>query len=99
MNYYHTLEFDVILNKLAEHAHTETAKKKCLSLTPYLNEKEANKFFHETTQAKQIIECAGTPPLDTMHDISKLLTLVEIGEDMLPPEQIWKFYSMLVACK
>jgi len=35
----------------------------------------------------------------TMHDISKLLTLVEIGEDMLPPEQIWKFYSMLVACK
>jgi len=99
MNYLKTLEFDVILNKLAEHAHTHAAKDKCLSLVPYLSEREANINLNETTQAKQIIEYAGTPPLDAMQDIGKLLTLVEIGEDMLTPEQIWKFYSLLASCK
>jgi dsDNA-specific endonuclease/ATPase MutS2 len=41
MNNYLALEFDKILEKLAENALSETAKERCLTLVPSLNEAEA----------------------------------------------------------
>lgn len=84
MNSFEALEFDIILSRLSEHALTEAAKAKCLSLKPCLAEREAKKRLDETTQARRLIEQAGTPPLTSMTDIPQLLTLAEAGDMLLP---------------
>lgn len=98
MNYNQTLEFDIILNRLAELACTQTAKSKSLSLKPYLSEREAKRNLNETSQAKDIIEKVGTPPLADITDINKIIALVEAG-DMLVPEQFEKILLFAVTCK
>lgn len=98
MNYQHILEFDIILGRLADLAYTENAKVQCLTLAPFMSEKEVKRNLNQTTQAKRIIEQAGTPPLTAMTDINKLIDVAEAG-DMLLPEQLEKFMSFIGTCK
>lgn len=98
MNYNQILEFDIILNRLAGLACTQTAKDKSVSLKPYLSEKEAKRNLNETSEAKDIIEKIGTPPLADITDINKITALVEAG-DMLVPEQFEKILLFAVTCK
>lgn len=98
MNHYITLEFDKILGKLAENALSETAKARCLTLGPSLNEAEVRRWMDETTQAKRIIENVGTPPLSSMADLQKVIDLIAI-EAMLMPDQIAFVSSFLVSCR
>ena len=71
MNHYSTLEFDKILEKLAQNALSESAQKRCLALEPSLNEAEVKRRMDETTQARRIIEQIGTPPLSSMPELKK----------------------------
>lgn len=87
MNNFNTLEFNIILEKLAENALSETAKARCLDLKPSLCEAEVRRWMDETTQARWLIEQIGTPPLSSMTDLSKIMDLINI-EAMLMPEQI-----------
>lgn len=98
MNYNHILEFDIILNRLAGLACTQTAKDKSLALKPYLSEREAKRNLKQTSEAKDIIEKVGTPPLADITDINKITALVELG-DMLVPEQFEKILVFAVTCK
>jgi len=98
MDWKHTLEFDAILERLGAFAYTENAKAKCLALAPCLNEREARRRMNETTEAKRVVEAAGSPPLSAMVDIDKLIALVEAG-DMLAPEQLERFSTFAVSCR
>lgn len=98
MNQKHTLEFDLILERLSALAYTEKAKAKCLSLTPCLNEREAKRLMTETTEAKRVVEAAGSPPLSALTDIDRLIVLVEAG-DMLAPEQLERFSMFAASCR
>lgn len=98
MNYLHTLEFHIILNQLSDFAYTQAAKDKCLNLTPYLGEKEAKRHQNETSQAKRIMEQAGTPPLSGMAEMDKCIALIDAG-DMLLPEQLEMFAFFLVTSR
>lgn len=98
MDWKHTLEFDAILERLGAFAYTEKAKAKCLALAPCLNEREAKRRMNETTEAKRVVEAAGSPPLSAMADIDKLIALVEAG-DMLVPEQLERFSTFAVSCR
>lgn len=98
MNNFKTLEFDIILEKLAENALSETAKARCLSLEPSLSEAEVRRWMDETTQARQIIVETGTPPLSSMTELTKIIDLINIGA-MLMPEQIEHVLTFLVSCK
>ena len=98
MNTHITLEFDKILEMLAENALSETVKDRCLGLVPSLNEAEVRKMMEETTQAKQIIEQNGPPPLSPMSELRKVIDLVSI-DAMLAPEQIAIVSSFLVSCR
>ena len=98
MNHSITLEFDQILNKLADNALSETVKSRCLELKPSLNEAEARRWMDETTQAKRIIEQIGTPPLSSMSELQKVIDLVAI-EAMLMPDQIAHVSAFLVSCR
>jgi dsDNA-specific endonuclease/ATPase MutS2 len=98
MNCYQTLEFDQILNQLAAHALSERAKARCLSLAPSLNEAEVKLRLDQTTQAKKIIEQAGTPPLPAMTELQKIIGLIGI-DAMLLPEQLTEVALFLAACR
>ncbi|WP_101909725.1 endonuclease MutS2 [Marasmitruncus massiliensis] len=98
MNHYTTLEFDKILEKLAENALSETVKTRCLALKPSLNETEVRRWMDETTQAKRMIEQIGTPPLSSMSELQKVIGLIAI-EAMLTPDQITHVSSFLVSCR
>ncbi|HWP51229.1 MAG TPA: DNA mismatch repair protein MutS, partial [Clostridia bacterium] len=93
-----TLEFDKILELLAENALSEAVKTRCHSLTPSLNEAEARRWMDETTQARRILEQAGTPPLSPMTELQKVIGLVE-ADAMLIPEQMEHVLSFLAACR
>jgi dsDNA-specific endonuclease/ATPase MutS2 len=69
VNYYKLLEFDKILERLADNALSEAAKARCLALAPSLVESEVRRWMDETTQVKRIIAEAGTPPLSTMEEL------------------------------
>ncbi|PKM72068.1 MAG: DNA mismatch repair protein MutS [Firmicutes bacterium HGW-Firmicutes-16] len=98
MNNFKTLEFDIILDKLAEKALSETAKTRCLKLKPSLNEAEVRRWMDESTQARQIIEQTGTPPLSSMTELEKIIDYINI-EAMLMPEQIEHVLTFLVSCR
>ncbi len=96
--HYKTLEFDKILNMLAENAQSEPVKDRCFALAPSLNEAEVRRWMDETTQARRILEQAGTPPLSPMTELQKVIRLVE-ADAMLTPEQIEHVLSFLTACR
>lgn len=98
MNTYSTLEFDKILAQLSDCAMSENVKTRCHDLQPSLNETEARRWMDETTQAKNIIEMIGTPPLPTMENLHKALGLIAV-DAMLLPEQIAYVLSFLIACR
>jgi Mismatch repair ATPase (MutS family) len=98
MNNHKTLEFDQILQQLADNALSDIVKARCLTLVPSLNEAEIRRRLDETTQAKRIIEQIGTPPLPSMTDLQKVIGLIAI-DAMLMPEQIAYVSSFLASCR
>ena len=78
MNDYIALEFDKILEKLADNALSEAARQKCLALAPSLDEAAVRRWMDQTTQAKRIIEQTGTPPLASMAELEKVINLMAI---------------------
>ncbi|MCL2703321.1 MAG: DNA mismatch repair protein MutS [Defluviitaleaceae bacterium] len=98
MNHLTTLEFDKILEKLAHCAVSETVKERCLTLNPAKSLPKAERRQCETTQAKQIIEQTGTPPLAAMTDLQKIIGL--LGADaMLIPEQLAHVMAFITSCR
>lgn len=93
-----TLEFDKILEMLAEEALSDNAKNNILKLKPYLNEGEVKHKMQETTEARAIIESLGTPPLTSMKEIDKAMALVS-KDAMLVPEQLISIAQFLISCK
>ncbi len=98
MNTYSTLEFDKILQQLADNAMSENVKCRCIKLRPSLDEAVVRRWIDETSQAKQIIASSGTPPLPSMENLHKVLGLIAV-DAMLIPEQIAHVSSFLVACR
>jgi len=98
MNSFKTLEFDQILQLLAEQALSDQVKARCLALVPSLIEAEVKRRLEETTQAKRIIEQFGAPPLPSMAELQKVLNLIAI-DAMLLPEQLIQVSSFLAACR
>lgn len=92
------LEFDTIINKLEEYAYTKKAKEKFRGLKPYLSEVELLSRLKETTEAREILDKNGTPPLVSMKDINKLLTVVNQG-GMLSPSELEYIEMVLGAVK
>lgn len=97
-SHYKTLEFDKILDLLAMNALSEEVKARCLALAPSLSEAETRRWMDETTQARRILELAGSPPLSPMTELQKVIGLVQ-ADAMLVPEQIEHVISFLAACR
>lgn len=93
-----TLEFDIIKNMLAEYASTEYAKKRSAGLAPSVSVDECAERIKETTEAREILESVGNPPLPSMNGLDKIIVLAE-KEGMLLPEQLDAVLIFLVSCR
>jgi len=93
-----TLEFDKILEKLQEHAVSESVRTKIFALKPSLSEVEVKQKLNETTEGRIIIEHSGTPPLSPMIELNKVLSLVGKGS-LLMPDQLEAVAQFLTSCR
>ena len=98
MNHFNTLEFDIILNKLSDNAVSTAAKERCKTVTPAENITEALRLATQTTEAKKIIEQAGSPPIAGMTDLEKIIGLIN-ADAMLTPNHIENVAAFLTSCK
>jgi len=91
------LEFDTILGELSDHAVSFAAKERCKSVMPAKTIDEAVRLTNQTSEAKKIIEQAGTPPIATMTELEQIIGLVN-ADAMLIPDQIEKVVTFLASC-
>ena len=97
MNHFKTLEFDTILNLLADNAVSSAAKERCKAIMPAGNIPEAKRLANQTTEAKEIIEQAGNPPIASMTDLENIIGLIN-ADAMLTPNHIENVVTFLASC-
>ena len=97
MKHFKILEFDTILNELSNYAVSQPAKERCVAITPAITIADATRLANQTSQAREIIEQTGTPPIAIMTDLEKIITLVN-ADAMLIPDQIWHVQTFLMSC-
>ncbi len=80
MNINQQIEFDKIKEIWAELALTDAAKEKIKEMTWCMSETELRMLLKETTDARDMIEKLGTPPLQNVSDIKEVILIVEKGQ-------------------
>ena len=98
MNTNNTLEFNIILERLASFALSKNVKEKLLLLEPILSERECKNKILETSEGLKILEGIGNPPIPSMTELDKILDLTSKGS-MLIPEQLTSICSFIISCK
>lgn len=92
------LDYDQILDQLMLNANTMQAKEMASNLRPYTSELELRKNLRDTTQARQLLEEAGTPPIPIMEHVEGDIGKAVKGE-LLSPERIEQIGTFLAAVK
>lgn len=92
------LEFNLILEKLEEFAHTEAAKENIKNLTPCLKEGEVKKSLRDTTEARTIIDRMGLPPAVSMNGLKEIMITARQG-GCLSAEELEQTGGLLTAVK
>lgn len=90
------LEFDKIKEMWSSYAMTEWAKEEIKVITPYLSENELSARQRETTEARNMIEICGTPPLTSFTGVKEWIETARKG-DCLSPMQLEGIENALVA--
>lgn len=98
MNINQQIEFDKIKELWAELALTDDAKEKIKETTWCLSETELRMLLKETTDARNMIEKLGTPPLQNISDIKEVIQIVEKGQ-CLTPYQLERVEKVLAAVR
>ena len=98
MNIDRQIEFDKVKELWADLAITDWAKEKVRETTICFSETELRKQLRDTTDAKNLMEKLGTPPLQNISEMKEILTIAEKG-DCLTPYQLERVERVLVAIK
>ena len=98
MNINQQIEFDKIKELWAELALTDDAKEKIKETTWCLSETELRLLLKETTDARNMIEKLGMPPLQNVTDIKEVIQIVEKGQS-LTPFQLERVEKVLAAIR
>ena len=98
MNIDKQIEFDKVKELWADLAITDYAKERIREMKLYLSESELKKQLKDTTDARYMIEIAGTPPLQNITEIKDILSIVEKG-DCLTPYQLERVEKILVVVR
>lgn len=92
------LHFHTILEQLKEHAISLKAQEELMNLRPILNEAVCRVKNRETTSARALLDCCGTPPLSPTDSVSAHLHQAETG-GMLLPAQLCEIVRFAAACR
>lgn len=98
MNTEKTLEFNIIKQQLIGLSITENAKQRFEKLAPFTDRKKVLEELQDTTEAKNILNICGTPPLPAVGKLRDLLNIAQKG-GMLRPEQLEFICRFLLSCK
>lgn len=98
MNIDKQIEFDKVKERWADLALTDSAKEKIREASVCFSENELRKQLRDTTDARNLIEKLGNPPLQNISEISEILLIAEKG-DCLTPYQLERVEKVLVAVK
>ena len=98
MNIDRQIEFDKVKEIWAGLAITDRAKEKISKASLYFSENELRKQLRDTTDARNLIEKIGTPPLQNISEIKDILLIAEKG-DCLTPYQLERVERVLAAIK
>lgn len=96
MNIDKQIEFNKVKDIWAGLAVTDRAKERINETTICLSETELRKLLKETTDAKELIEKLGEPPLQNITEIKDILMIAEKGV-CLTPYQLERVEKVLVA--
>ncbi|MYL30288.1 endonuclease MutS2 [Halobacillus halophilus] len=91
---FQVLEYDAILQRVAEHAHTEPGKKTILELRPIYDQRRLEVMHKEVEEAKAILATQSRVPLHTLGDIQGMLEQGKKGL-YLQPRQLMILLSFL----
>lgn len=98
MNIDRQIEFDTVKERWAELAITDYAKEEIKQTSLCYSELELKRLLKDTTEARILIEKAGTPPLQNISEIKDILMIAEKG-DCLTPYQLERVGNVLIAVK
>ena len=91
-----TLEFDQILQSVATHANTAQAKEIIMEMKPILAETELKKALRDTSQARELLDAEGSPPIPVMERIGEYVEKT-VRNELLVPEQLEQLGMFLAA--
>lgn len=98
MNIERQIEFNRVKDIWSDLAITDGAKDKIREAWLYFSENEVKKQLRDTTDAKDLIEKLGTPPLQNVSELKDVLMMAEKG-DCLTPYQLERVEVVLTAIK
>ena len=98
MNHFRTIEFDTILEQLADCAVSAATKERCLHVTPADTIEDAIRLGNQTTEARRVIEHSGNPPVAVMTDLGKIIVLLGL-DAMLTTDNISDVATFLASCE
>lgn len=98
MNIEKQIEFDRVKEIWMNLAVTDQAKDKIREMWIYFSENELKKHLRDTTNARELIEKVGAPPLQNVSEIKDIIMIADKG-DCLTPYQIERVEKVLVAIK
>ena len=92
------LEFNKIVERLAELTASELGREFVTSLKPETNKSRVEAMLKETSDGVSFIYRRGSPPLGGVHDIRASLKRVDIGA-VLSPGELLRIADTLRACR
>ena len=98
MNIDKQIEFDKVKEIWAQLAHTDWAREQIEQVTLCYSENELRSKLRDTTEARELIEKIGTPPLQNISELNEILMIVEKGE-CLTPYQLERVEKVLVVIR
>ncbi len=98
MNIDKQIEFNKVKEIWADLAVTDWAKEKIKEVSLYFSENELRKQISDTTNARDLIEKIGTPPLQNVSEMKNIILIAEKG-DCLTPYQLERVEKVLIAIK
>lgn len=98
MNIEKQIEFDKIKNRWCEFAVTDAARERIAESSLIYSETELNKNLRDTTDARELIEKLGLPPLQNISEVKEVLAVAVRG-DCLSAYQLERLEVVLAAVK
>lgn len=92
------IEFDKIKNRWCEFAVTDAAREMIAESSLIYSETELNKNLRDTTDARELIEKLGLPPLQNISEVKEVLAVAVRG-DCLSAYQLERLEVVLAAVK